>query len=297
MSPTPRSPTDDARGEPVRPARRPLTVRGVQQLPAPRVVLHLPDLEALSSVSLGPPQPAARRRVDPAHVVEPAAETDSATRASAPSNTATGRPSLAKFLKVPLDKLTPENIANGGKKLGQLALLIQQPKMMLAAVAAVALQLAALLAMFTGSGDKQPETSGDRPHGVHSHAPHGAPIVDNRRPIQTPLNSAPSQYSPMFPSIGPWSQSPISVAQPSPPQTLPGVQTDELPAWPGAEGPSLVGTPVGPTTSAGAPTTAPHGGSTRATPVGHSGGASGSGAAGSKPKLKGTILKVNEAAR
>jgi hypothetical protein len=293
MSPTPRSPTDDAaRGESVRPARRPLAVRGVQELPAARVVLHLPDLEALTSVALGPPQPTSRRRVDPPHVVQPAAESETASRAAgAPASSG---PSLVNLLKVPLDKLTTENLVQGSKKLGQLALWIQQPKMMLAAVAAVALQLAAVLAMLTGSGDATPDGSGADSHN-HAHSPRGpqgAPIVDHRRPIQTPLNSAPSQYSPMPPNFGP-GRAPVAVAQPSPPQPLPGVNTDELPAWPGGDGPALVGSPnratVEPTTNFAAPTSAPnnvpHGGSTRATPV------------SGKPKLKGTILKVNEAAR
>jgi hypothetical protein len=292
MSPTPRSPTDDAaRGDSVRPARRPLAVRGVQELPAARVVLHLPDLEALSSVALGPPQPTSRRRIDPPHVVEAATEPESASRTAA----APGGPSLVNLFRMPLDKLTPENIVQGGKKLGQIALWIQQPKMMLAAVAAVALQLAAVLAMLTGSGDTAPD--GADSHN-HVHSPRGTPIVDHRRPIQTPLNAAPSQYSPMPQNFGP-GRAPVAGGRPSPPQPLPGVNTDELPAWPDADGPSLVGSPTGapvePTTNFAAPTPAPnnsgHGGSTRVTPVGQSGGT------GAKPKLKGTILKVNEAAR
>ena len=197
---------------------------------------------------------------------------------------------------MPLEKLTSENFVQGSKKLGQIALWIQQPKMMLAAVAAVALQLAAVLAMLTGSGDTVPD--GADSHN-HARSPHGAPIVDHRRPIQTPLNAPAGQYSPMLPNFGP-GRGPVSVVQPTPPQPLPGVNTDELPAWPGADGPSLVGSPPGtPVNSTSAPTPAPHnglqGGSTRATPVGHSGGAGGNG--GAKPKLRGTILKVNEAAR
>jgi len=268
-------------------------------------VLHLPDLEALTGVALGPPQPAARRRVDPPHVVEPAGDAETSARPSAsrsitagPAAVATnaaGRPSLVNLLKVPLDKLTAENIVQGSKKLGQIALWLQQPKMMLAAVAAVALQLAAVLAMLTGTGDKPVDDSGARPH---LHGPHGAPIVDHRRPIQTPLN-APSQFSPMLPGFGP-QRGPVSVAQPSPPQPLPGVRNEELPAWPGAEGPSLVtspdGLPLSPPSGVAEPTLAPatsvRGGSTRATPVGATGGT-----VGVKPKLKGTILKVNEAAR
>jgi hypothetical protein len=207
---------------------------------------------------------------------------------------------------MPLDKLTPENIVQGGKKLGQLALLIQQPKMLLAAVAAVALQLAAVLAMLTGTGDTSSNNSGDG--GRHRDAaPRGVPIVDHRHPIQTPING-PSQYSPMLPTFGS-QRGPISVAQPAPPQPLPGVRSEELPAW-GAEGPSLVttpdGVPLAPPTGLAAPDNRTPAGSTRATPVGQSGAAvsgstgsgNGSGAAGAvKPKLKGTILKVNEAAR
>jgi hypothetical protein len=256
----------------------------------------------LTSVALGPPQPTARRRIDPAHVVQATAEAEPAPRSTQP---ASNGPSLVNLLKVPLEKFTPENIVQGSKKIGQIALWLQQPKMMLAAVAAVALQLAAVLAMLTGSGDKPADESsgGARQHDHAQHGPHGLPgtgIVDHRRPIQTPIN-APSQYSPMPSEFGPRStgpqRGPASVAQPSPPQPLPGVQPDELPAWPGAEGPSLVGTgatPLGtgahsgtPAASSGMPTMAPGSGSTRVTPVGTSG----------KPKLRGTILKVNEDAR
>jgi hypothetical protein len=296
MSPTPRSVSEDAaRGEPVRPARRPLAVRGVQDLPAPRVVLHLPDLEALTSVALGPPQPAARRRVDPPHVVRAAVESESAAKTA---GTASTGPTLVNLFKVPLDKLTAENIVQGGKKLGQIALWLQQPKMMLAAVAAVALQLAAVLAMLTGTGDKPAQPTGDGPRrNEHAqHGPQGGGIVDHRRPIQTPVN-APGQYSPMphyGPGYGGPQRGPISVAQPSPPQPLPGVQPDELPAWPGAAGPSFAGSPADSPANRGsaATTIAPQGNSTPAMAVGESARTN-----GPKPKLKGTILKVNEAAR
>jgi hypothetical protein len=296
MSPTPRSYSDDAaRGETVRPARRPLTVRGVQDLPAPRVVLHLPDLEALTSVALGPPQPAARRRVDPPHVVQSAAEPETSAQTVPAAGAASAGPSLVNLFKVPLDKLTAQNLVQGSKKLGQIALWLQQPKMMLAAVAAVALQLAAVLAMLTGTGEKPAAPTGDGPR-RNEHGQPGGGIVDHRRPIQTPMN-APSQYSPIQnfgPGYGGPQRGPVSVAQPSPPQPLPGVQTDELPAWPGAEGPSLVGSSANTAAGGGsaATTIAPGGNSTPATAVGES-----ARTAGPRPKLRGTILKVNEAAR
>src|SRR5688572_7433148 len=209
-----------------------LTSHGSQHAP-PSVVLHLPDLDALSAVALGPPQRSARRRVDAPHYVT--ANRPDENNAAAP--TAEGDPTrqLLKILRVPLLRSAPQWLAGGGAALGRSLVLLQQPKMALAAVVAIGLQLAAVLAMFSGTG-KHDATDGaaggaGSPGVSAPIAVHGGP----NDPIQTPAT--------------------VFGGSPAlPPQTLPGLDAEDLPAWPGAgSAPKLVGPSALPAAQANQP--------------------------------------------
>src|SRR5689334_7550629 len=89
----------------------------------PRDVLHLPDLDALSAVAVGPPRSATRRRIDAAHIVE---EVVSSTKG--PSNggaTSAGgsqgdtAQQLVRLLKAPLGKFVPPWLAGGAALFGK----------------------------------------------------------------------------------------------------------------------------------------------------------------------------------
>lgn len=238
---------DAAREPAVRVVRRQLiTAHGAKEMPTPRVVLHLPDLDALQTVALGPVRPStSRRRIDAAHDVEPTAKRSARkqdTKKSADDAEETPSSPILNLLRVPLNKW----LAPGGRgKLtaGSLVVLMQQPKMMLGAVVAVAMQLAAVLAMLGGGGTttdkssaptadnsvahthshsaKQTETlTAPSPNGVDQHASH----THTQRPIQTPLNVAGTNGQPFIaPSAGP-SLLPA-------PQALTGVDAKDVPPW------------------------------------------------------------------
>lgn len=227
----------------VRVVRRQLiTAHGAKEMPTPRVVLHLPDLDALQTVALGPVRSSgSRRRVDSAHDVEPTAKRT--TRKQETKNTADDDKGelpaspLLNLLRVPLKKwLTTEGA--GKFTAGSLVVLMQQPKVMLGAIVALGMQLAAILAMLGGgdTADKSANPSsapaGDVAHS-HSHESHGpqtriAPApkpadqhaAHDRRPIQTPLNAVTSDGKPFAgPSLLPA------------PQALSGVDPKDVPPW------------------------------------------------------------------
>ncbi|MGC3967151.1 MAG: hypothetical protein QM775_07190 [Pirellulales bacterium] len=273
MAQAPQSAHESPRVDSVRVARRQLlTSRSTSDLPPPRVVLHLPDLNALDGVVLGPPKPIAHRRYDAAHT---AAEEggrrrgqktreardrdgdDDVREKSAPTPIA---PTLANVLRVPLSELAPKWAdATNIQRLGRLIVLLQQPKMLLAAIVAAGLQLAAILAMLTGQTPpdqtKTPNNGGTQvatapaPSIPHTHS-HGD------RPIHTPASMG--FGLPMMPSGGaapPHNSPPQNVAGPSQApalpaaQSLPGMGPNDLPGWqsaPNLAGPSF-SPPVGPT--------------------------------------------------
>lgn len=180
----------------------------------PRVVLHLPDLDALSAVAVGPPHSATRRRIDAAHIVE---EVVSSTKGpfgggatSAGGSQGETAHQLIRLLKAPLGKFVPPWLAGGAALFGKVVVLMQQPKMALAGVLAIALQLIAILVMFVANGKNEAPTAG--PNTPNN----GAPVVVSagpNDPIQTPFT--------VFGS-----------APPTPPNTLPGLDPNELPTWP-----------------------------------------------------------------
>jgi hypothetical protein len=240
MSPSHTS--QDAGREPsVRVVRRQLiTAHGAKEMPTPRVVLHLPDLDALQTVALGPVRSGgSRRRIDSAHDVEPTAKRttrkqeakkgEDSEKAELPATP------LLNLLRVPLKKwLTTEGA--GKLTAGSLVVLMQQPKVMLGAIVALGMQLAAILAMLGGgTADKSansPTPAGDVAHS-HSHGSHGpeprispAPkpadqhAAHDRRPIQTPLNAVTADGKPFAgPSLLPA------------PQALSGIDPKDLPPW------------------------------------------------------------------
>jgi hypothetical protein len=222
--------------------RQLLTTRGSQDAP-PRVVLHLPDLDALSAVALGPARPAERRRIDPAHaVVADRYEEPTASKAETKSKplSAAVKKQLFELAKAPVGELYEQVAPNGKLSIPRLVLLLQSPKLLLAGVMAIGLQFAAILAMFTGGTapdvNEPAATNGTMPSvagapGVtlpQVSLPPTSPFAGSPGPIQTPL-SPPNSFAPSLPGFG----TPTVVAQPSlpPPQSLPGMQPGELPAW------------------------------------------------------------------
>lgn len=295
------SPEDARRGPPVRSVRRTLpTARRAGEPAPPRVVLHLPDLEALSAVALGPPKPGPHRRIDAAHAT-PAGPTRPRPAAVDDGDASTASdvgPTLTTLLKEPLRKLVPQLAANP-QSLGQWIVLLQQPKVLLAAVVAVGLQLAAVLAMITGQKETSPAA---HPPGAHevaegrpAHVSGGRQPLDFGRPIQTPISAVPGALPTDGGAGGPaisWSMpagsaasGPIVVAHPAAPQSVqPNIEMREVPAWPGAAGPTLAAPSAAPKTQADAPSST--GAATPALTVG---------ATSSRAKLRGTIKKSTAA--
>lgn len=330
MSPVNSSSNDAGRESPVRVVRRQLiTARGSQEMPTPRVVLHLPDLDALQTVALGPVRPSTRRRIDAAHGVEPTSTRTSRSREAkhlgdeeeeAPANP------LLNLLRVPVGKwLAP--LAGGKLTAGSLVALLQQPKVLLGAIVAVAMQLAAVLAMLGGgSSDKQTPpvaSSNTGTPAVGESSKSGAHGEQDRRfdqhaehrhgPIRTPLNALTSDGKPFIgPSLLPA------------PQALSGVDARDVPPWqapvatlppPAANNPATlrsetVAAPVlsGPTNATTAASSSPGGGGSSSTPSIGTGnvvigrpdisGASSTGpanivqASSARAKLKGTIQRI-----
>ena len=266
---------DPGRVDSVRVARRQLlTARATSDQPPPRVVLHLPDLNALDGVVLGPPKPITHRRFDGAHTAEdnypPSSRSPrDESRADAPSRT---EPTLANVLRVPLGKLMPQ-LAKGTtlEKIGKLIILAQQPKMLFAAIVAAALQLAAVLAMFTGEGTTGEQTKSptenhhdhDHDHGhvvAHSdeHFPGFAPSTGSSGRIRTPASvgfAAPSTPATSGNVAGPTLAPPLAPSLP-PPQGLPGTAPGDLP-WQAPADMATSGSPtLAPPKTGGKPTRA-----------------------------------------
>jgi len=206
-----------------------VTARGSQDA-APRVVLRLPDLDALAAVALGPAQPATRRRFDAAHHGDVA---DRSTKRTLPTlepsetttttTTITTQSALTHLFRIPAGKLLPAWTVGGATVLGKTWVLLQQPKMALAAVMAIGLQLAAVLAMLTGGGNTASKSPTDDVL--------AAPSVVFPGPLQPA-----GPYDPI--------QTPATVfGRPAAPQPLPGFGPGELPAWPGDQPvPKVAGT-------------------------------------------------------
>lgn len=262
---------DPGRVDSVRVARRQLlTARATSEQPPPRVVLHLPDLNALDGVVLGPPKPITHRRFDGAHTADDTYPSSSRTpredsRAEAPARTA---PTLANVLRVPLGKLVPQ-LAQGTtlEKIGKLIILAQQPKMLFAAIVAAALQLAAVLTMFTGEGTPGDQTkSHDDGHHDHGHvAAHSdehfsgfAPSAGSSGRIRTPASvgfASPSTPSTSGNVAGPTLAPTLAPKLPSP-QNLPGAAPGDLP-WQAPAEMATSGSPtLAPPKTAGKPTRA-----------------------------------------
>lgn len=254
---------DSSRVDSVRVARRQLlTARSNSELPPPRVVLHLPDLNALDGVVLGPPKPITHRRYDAAHDGANATAQKARTPQTEQEPTTLGpiAPTLANVLRVPLGRLAPKLAsATNLERIGKLIVLLQQPKMLLAAVVAAGLQLAAVLAMITGQAPPDGSTKSPT-YGTDSHvatgAPAGAPAVDAKgNVLRTPatigfgLPPSPGGIPPTGNVAGP-----ALVPSLPPPQNLPGATPGELPSWQAA--PNIVGAPDASPTS-GRPTLAP----------------------------------------
>ncbi len=239
-------PEDAGRKESVRSVRRTLpTARRAGEPVPPRVVLHLPDLDALSAVALGPPKPASYRRLDAAHPTTSQRHAPRKTRDEPEPSAAAADvgPTLTSLLKEPLRKFVPSLTADP-ESIGRWILLLQQPKVLLAAVLAVGLQLAAVLAMITGQKEPAPATS-PAAHEVAERG--GLPSLGGRqvdlgRTIQTPVSAVPGTLPADAPLTlnTPWSQSagsrstgPIVVAQPAPPAPLlPNLDMREVPSFP-----------------------------------------------------------------
>lgn len=264
---------DPGRVDSVRVARRQLlTARATSEQPPPRVVLHLPDLNALDGVVLGPPKPITHRRFDGAHTADDAYPSSSRgprddSRTDAPSRT---EPTLANVFKVPLGKLVPQ-LAKGTtlEKIGKLIILAQQPKMLFAAIVAAALQLAAVLTMFTGEGTPSDHAQSpvddhhDHDHGhvvVHSdaHSTGVAPTRGTREQIRTPASigfATPSNPGTSGNVAGPTLAPTLAPSLP-PPQGLPGAAPGDLP-WQASADMVTSGSPaVAPPKTAGKPTRA-----------------------------------------
>jgi hypothetical protein len=250
------------------------------------VVLHLPDLDALAAVALGPPKSRARRRVDAPHFESSARSEENV--AATPAAAGDSSRQLVRLLRVPLLKLAPQLLAGGGAALGKTLVLLQKPKMALAAVVAIGLQLAAVLAMFSDNGTND---------GGANSAQTAVPLV------QMPIAVHAGPNDPI--------QTPATVfgnTPALPPQTLPGLTAEDLPASPG-EGrtPQLVGpsspaasnqpaklVPPTESTSAQTPTLAPPAlpqlTSPKVAPAVRTGDAA---AAKPKARLQGTIKKIS----
>lgn len=263
--------SDDARRDgSVRVARRALlTARTAADKP-PRVVLHLPDLDALSAVALGPAKPTSHRRLDQRHAL-PTAPTSSARQSDddqAPRSSQVA-PILTTLLREPLKKFVPQ-LASGGVNVAQWIAIIQQPKMILAAVVAVGLQLAAVLAMLSGNKDAGPTPSGSRETDMAGApaqtAPYSRGPLEFGRPIQTPLTTAPESLSwenaartppPPWPQTYPAPQplpGPVVVAQPTAPSVAAGgAEFHQLPQFPTGGAPTMA-PPVSLPALAGPPT-------------------------------------------
>lgn len=258
------------------PTRRHLLTSHGSPAAPPRVVLHLPDLEALSAVALGPPKPT-RRRIDSAHTVEAVADELPST-ATTTDGAGTVR-QVAQLLRGPLTKLVPQVLTGGGSVLEKTLVLLQHPKLLIAALVAVGLQLAAVLSLLSGIGK------------------HAAPTT-------TPGSSSSVVTTMPLPKAGPDDpiQTPLSVfGGPTPPQTLPGLDPHDLPAWPNdansgglaeskANQPArLEPTPAPPTVHGPLPTLPQLSGPSPSTPV------KAAEASASKPKarLQGTIKKIS----
>ncbi|MBA4015957.1 MAG: hypothetical protein C0483_02085 [Pirellula sp.] len=269
---------DPGRVDSVRIARRQLlTARATSEQPPPRVVLHLPDLNALDGVVLGPPKPITHRRFDAAHTADdayppPSRETQADARQKAPVRT---EPTLANVFRVPLGKLMPQ-LASGTtlEKIGKLIILVQQPKMLLAAIVAAALQLAAVLAMFVGEGTTSDQTKSpaDDHHDHHDHghvAAHAdghfkgfVPTTGSSGQIRTPAStgfatpSAPSTPGTSGSVAGPTLAPTLAPTLP-PPQSLPGAAPGEELPWQAPANMATSGAPtLTPPKSAGKPTRA-----------------------------------------
>jgi hypothetical protein len=287
------SASEGARDRAAPPLRRKLLVQRGGHDAAPRVVLHLPDLEALAAVAIGPPTPAgSRRRVDAAHAAVPAAHHDEAP--TGPSVVGQAAQALSRFLKEPYEAGGPRS-AGTGATLVHLAAILQRPKVMAAGVTALGLQLAAVLALFLGE-TKQPETNTTAADDTAPPAVSwpistpgreiGGREIGGREiagPIQTPLSSPPGLLN--SPGIMPTpfgdthrgplpgtAAGPTLVVQPNmpAPQSLPTLDPRDLPPWGGNSlTPSLGPQLAGPDAAApsqlkanGAPTPAPPRGTT-----------------------------------
>lgn len=307
-TPSSQNSADRDRAAPVT-RRQLLTARGSQDAP-PRVVLHLPDLDALSAVALGPPRPAERRRFDAAHAVV-ADRHEDRTDAKAESKTkplsAAVKQQLFELAKAPVGELYQQVAPNGKLSIPRLVVLLQSPKLLLAGVMAIGLQFAAILAMFTGGSVPDPNASTDTVAGAPSVSlpqvswPPASPSVGAPGPIHTPL-SAPNSFAPSLPGTG---SGPTIVAQPTlpPPQSLPGLKAGDVPPW----GDDKVAQPAvlpAPTAATPSPTeigsanapasltapSLPNMGTVRTTPAVQT---SDAGAKKSKVRLQGTIKKAS----
>lgn len=206
-SPTIGSPSERRRTS--APTRRHLLTSPGSPAAPPRVVLHLPDLEALSAVALGPPKPT-RRRIDRAHTVEAMAD-DAETNAATKEHAGPFR-QIAQLLRGPLTKAVPEVLSGGGALLGKTLIVLQHPKLLIAALVAVGLQLAAVLSLLSGVGqDGTTSPSTDGATNIVTSIP--LPKAGPDDPIQTPLSV-------------------FGGPTPTPPQTLPGLDSHDLPTWP-----------------------------------------------------------------
>jgi hypothetical protein len=272
MAQAPYSSHESSRVDSVRVARRQLLTRTASELPPPRVVLHLPDLNALDGVVLGPPKPAAQRRFDAAHTADEARMRGSRPERDSYKSRAADdedhmmpqpvEPTLANVLRVPLGQLAPKLLDTTNiQRIGKLLVLLQQPKMLLAAIIAAGLQLAAVLAMFTGQAptdqSKSPNSGGGGHSQVATSGPSGGPGGGHRHPeringggsIRTPasmgfgLPQLPAGGSAPPENVAAAPQAANGPGAPTlpPPQSLPGASPSELPSW---GGPNLAGAPT-----------------------------------------------------
>ncbi len=208
-----------------------LTTRGSPETP-PRVVLHLPDLDALSAVAIGPPRPASRRRVDPPHTVMQ--ELAAAERPETKSHRVASavRKQLVDLVRAPVGQVIEQVAPNGKLSLPRLLIVMQQPKLLLAGVAALGLQFAAIIAMFTGGSttiDPAVDPSGAPQMAMPQVSmPSPSSMIGGNGPIQTPLSAPQTLFGT---PIGPPGS--VLVAQPAlpPPQPLPGLDSRDVPPW------------------------------------------------------------------
>ena len=228
-----------------------LTTRGSQETP-PRVVLHLPDLDALSAVAIGPPRPASRRRVDPPHAVVHDVSGDGRHDTKSQRVASAVKKQLVDLVKAPVGQVIEQVAPNGKLSLPRLLIVMQQPKLLLAGVAALGLQFAAIIAMFTGGStptDPAVDASGSPQVAMPQVSmPSSSSMIGGNGPIQTPLSAPQTLFGA---PIGPPSS--VLVAQPAlpPPQPLPGLDSRDVPPW-------AAGNPASEAATAGSgPTIAP----------------------------------------